>query len=42
MQNPAGSHMMELAMKIVQSILSRLSQDVVTNTYVSELSMMVS
>nr|TKS11118.1 hypothetical protein D5086_0000077200 [Populus alba] len=38
---PDGSHMMELAMKIVQSILSRLSQDVVTNTYVSELSMMV-
>ncbi|KAJ6673946.1 NEUROCHONDRIN [Salix viminalis] len=38
---PDGSHMMELAMKIIQSILSRLSQDVVTNTYVSELSMMV-
>ncbi|KAJ6354710.1 hypothetical protein OIU77_005337 [Salix suchowensis] len=38
---PDGSHMMELAMKIIQSILSRLSQDVVTDTYVSELSMMV-
>ncbi|CAK7353824.1 unnamed protein product [Dovyalis caffra] len=38
---PDGSHMMELAMKIVQSMLGKLSQDVITNSYVSELSTVV-
>ncbi|XP_058002091.1 uncharacterized protein LOC110654004 isoform X2 [Hevea brasiliensis] len=38
---PDGSHMMELAMKMVQSMLSKLSQDSITNDCLSELPMVV-
>ncbi|KAK3211603.1 hypothetical protein Dsin_016309 [Dipteronia sinensis] len=38
---PDGSHSMELGIKIVQLMLSKLSLEVVINDYLSELSMMV-
>ncbi|XP_015572598.1 neurochondrin isoform X2 [Ricinus communis] len=38
---PDGSHMMELALKILQFLLNKLSQESVTNIYISELSMVV-
>ncbi|WCJ30351.1 neurochondrin family protein [Euphorbia peplus] len=36
---PDGSRIMELAMKILQSVLNKLSLDSITNSYLSELSM---
>ncbi|KAK2659665.1 hypothetical protein Ddye_006198 [Dipteronia dyeriana] len=38
---PNGSHSMELVIKIVQLMLSKLSLEIVINDYLSELSMMV-
>lgn len=37
-----GSHMMELAMKMVQSMLSKLSQGSITDDGLSDLPMVVS
>ncbi|GAV79586.1 Neurochondrin domain-containing protein [Cephalotus follicularis] len=38
---PDGSHAMELAMKLVQLMLSKVSLDIINNDYISELAVMV-